>query len=92
MSLMDEAKSEPVTVRWQQSELELIAKARNLRKQNHSEFVRQAALDLAKETMLDNNVYELSLKNFLEFEKILNAPAKPNAKLKAFLNSKSPWE
>ena len=92
MSLMDEAKSEPIAIRWAQSDLEVINKARLIKRQNHSEFVREAALDRARETMLDNNFYELSLKNFIEFEKILAAPAKKNSKLKAILNSKSPWE
>lgn len=92
MAIANKAKTETLPVRCSKSDVELIDKASQMLNVNRSEFVREAILDRARETMLDNSNYEFSLKNFLEFEKIISAPAKDNAALKAILKSKSPWE
>ena len=92
MSLIENQKSARLPIRLSQADLELIDSASAHLNLNRSEFVLEAALERAQNTMLDNNVYELSLKNFLEFEKILSTPAKKNEKLRDFLAAKSPWE
>ena len=70
----------------------LIDRAANLAGKNRTDFVLDAARRAAEETLLDRTLFLVSPKAYREFLARLDAPAKPNARLRTSMRTPAPWE
>lgn len=70
----------------------LIDHAANLSGNTRTDFVLNAARKAAEDTLLDRSLLAVSPKAYAEFLAKLDAPARPNARLRKSLQSKAPWK
>ena len=70
----------------------LIDRAAELLGKNRTDFVLDAARHAAEDALLDRTVFLVSPKSYAEFLKRLDAPPRPNARLRRTLQTPAPWE
>ena len=70
----------------------LIDRAAELAGKNRTEFVLNAARNAAEDALMDRTVFALNPKAYAEFLARLDAPPKPNARLRRSLGTIAPWE
>ena len=70
----------------------LIDRAAELTGKNRTDFVLDAARHAAEDALLDRTVFKVSAKAYAEFLTRLDAPARPNKRLKKALQSAAPWD
>jgi len=70
----------------------MLNRAAQLRGQKLSEFMLDSARRQAEEAILDQRVFFLDPKAHDAFLALLDAPAKPNAALKALMARKPAWQ
>ena len=70
----------------------LIDQAAALSAKNRTDFVLDAARNAAEDTLLDRTVFAVNPKAYAEFLARLDAPPRPNARLRRSLQARSPWE
>ena len=81
-----------LTLRIRPEERELIARAAAVTGQTGTEFVLEAARRAAEDVLFDRTVFAVSPGAYAEFLARLDAPPKPEARLKRTLQTTSPWE
>ncbi|MSV35331.1 MAG: DUF1778 domain-containing protein [Bryobacterales bacterium] len=70
----------------------LIDRAAELTGKNRTDFMLDAARQAAEEALLDRTVFKFSPKAYAEFLARLDAPARPNKRLKKTLQTAAPWD
>jgi uncharacterized protein (DUF1778 family) len=70
----------------------LIDRAADLVGKNRTDFVLDAARRAAEDALLDRTVFSLSAAAYTEFLTRLDAPPRPNARLRKSLRTPAPWE
>ncbi len=70
----------------------LIDHAAQLSGKNRTDFVLDAARHAAEETLLDRTVFMVDPKAYAEFLARLDAPPRPNDRLRRALRTPAPWE
>ncbi len=85
-------KCETLSFRTKPSLRRLIDRAAALSHKNRTDFVLDAARDAAHEAILDQTVFVLDSKAYKKFVELLDAPPRPNARLRRFLQTPAPWE
>lgn len=70
----------------------LIDRAAELLGKNRTDFVLDAARHAAEEALLERTVFLVNPKSYAEFLKRLDAPPRPNARLRRTLHTSAPWE
>jgi uncharacterized protein (DUF1778 family) len=70
----------------------LIDRAAELSGKNRTDFVLDAARHAAENTLLDRTVFSVNPKAYAEFLARLDAPPRPNARLRRSLQTPAPWE
>jgi uncharacterized protein (DUF1778 family) len=70
----------------------MLNRAAQLRGQKLSEFMLDSARRQAEEAILDQRVFFLDAKAHEAFLAVLDAPAKPNAALRALMGRKTAWQ
>lgn len=70
----------------------LIDRAAELLGKNRTDFVLDAARHAAENALLDRTVFTVSPKAYAEFVARLDAPPRPNARLRRSLQTPAPWE
>ncbi len=70
----------------------LIDRAADLLGKNRTDFILDAARRAAEDALLDRTVLVVSAKVYAEFVARLDAPPKPNARLRRTLQMSVPWE
>jgi len=70
----------------------LIDRAATLSDKNPSDFVIDAARRAAEDTLLDCRVFVINTKAYAEFLAKLDAPPRPNARLRRSLQMIPPWK
>ena len=70
----------------------LIDRAAELSGKNRTDFVLSAARQAAENTLLDRTVFAVSPRAHAEFLARLDAPPRPNARLRRSLATSAPWE
>jgi uncharacterized protein (DUF1778 family) len=70
----------------------LIDRAAELEGKNRTDFVLNAARHAAEETILDRTVFAMDPGAYAEFLARLDAPPRPNARLRRTLETPAPWE
>ncbi|MGA2039655.1 MAG: DUF1778 domain-containing protein [Bryobacteraceae bacterium] len=71
---------------------ELIDRAAGLAGKNRTDFVLDAARRAAEDTLLDRTVFTVTPTAYREFLSRLDAPPKPNRRLRKSMKSPAPWE
>jgi uncharacterized protein (DUF1778 family) len=70
----------------------LIDRAAELSGKNRTDFVLDAARIAAESALLDRTVFAVTPKAYAEFLKKLDAPPRPNARLRRSLQTAAPWD
>lgn len=70
----------------------LIDRAAELTGKNRTDFVLNAARHAAEDALMDRTVFAVSPKAYAEFLARLDAPPRPNARLRRSLQTTAPWE
>jgi uncharacterized protein (DUF1778 family) len=70
----------------------LIDRAAELSGKNRTDFVLDAARHAAEDTLLDRTIFVVNAKAYAEFLVRLDAPPRPNARLRRSLRTTAPWE
>ncbi len=86
------SKTAPINMRVEPRQHALLTKAAALLHKDRSAFILDVACREAENVLLDQRLFQLNENDFKAFDAALIAPIPENAKLKALLNEKSPWE
>src|SRR3954462_1978619 len=70
----------------------LIDRAAELAGKNRTDFVLEAARRAAEDALLDRTVFTVSPEAYAEFLKRLDAPPRPNQRLRRTMKVKARWE
>ncbi|HEU0082118.1 MAG TPA: DUF1778 domain-containing protein [Bradyrhizobium sp.] len=70
----------------------LIDRAAELAGKNRTDFVLEAARRAAEDALLDRTVFAVSPEAYAEFVKRLDAPPRPNERLRRTMKVKARWE
>jgi uncharacterized protein (DUF1778 family) len=70
----------------------LIDRAAELSGRTRTDFVLEAARHAAEDALLDRAVFVVNPKAYAEFLARLDAPPRPNARLRRSLQTTAPWE
>jgi uncharacterized protein (DUF1778 family) len=70
----------------------LIDRAAQLAGKNRTDFVLDAARRAAEDALLDRSVFSVSPKAYAEFLKRLDAPPRPNDRLRRTMRAAAPWD
>jgi uncharacterized protein (DUF1778 family) len=86
------ARRDALNLRIRPQVRELIDRAAELAGKNRTDFVLDAARRAAEETLLDRAVFTLSATAYRQFLARLDAPPKPNKRLRKSMQTTAPWE
>jgi len=86
------AKRETLNIRIQPKVRSLIDRAAALVGKNRTDFVLDAARHAAENTLLDHTVIVAGSKAYADFLERLDAPPRPNERLRRSLKTPAPWE
>ena len=92
MAVAEGAKRGTLNIRIKPEVRGLIDRAAELVGKNRTDFVLDAARHAAEETLLDRTVFVMNPKAYADFVKRLDAPPKPNARLRKTMRTTAPWE
>jgi uncharacterized protein (DUF1778 family) len=70
----------------------LIDRAAELAGKNRTDFVLEAARRAAEDALLDRTLFTVSPEAYAEFVKRLDAPPRPNERLRRTMKIKARWE
>jgi len=70
----------------------LIDRAAQLEGKNRTDFVLNAARRAAEDSLMDRTIFAVNPKAYKQFLLRLDAPARPNARLRRSLRAAAPWE
>lgn len=70
----------------------LIDRAAELVGKNRTDFVLEAARQAAENALLDRTVFTVSPRAYAEFLARLDAPPRPNERLRRSLQTRTPWK
>jgi uncharacterized protein (DUF1778 family) len=85
-------KRETLNIRIKPELRSLIDRAAELSGRNRTDFVLDAARRAAEEALVDRTVVAVDPKAYAEFLTRLDAPPRPNPRLRRSLQTPAPWE
>jgi uncharacterized protein (DUF1778 family) len=85
-------KDDTIQIRTTAKTKAVLSRAAELRGQKLSEFMLDSARRQAEEALLDQRAFFLEPKVHEKFLAMLDAPAKPSARVKALMKRKAAWE
>lgn len=88
----ERAKRHTLNIRIKPELRGLIDRAAELCGRNRTEFVLDAARRAAEDALLDRTVFAVDPKAYAEFVARLDAPPRPNPRLRRSLQTSAPWE
>jgi uncharacterized protein (DUF1778 family) len=86
------SRRETLNIRIRAEERGLIDRAAKARGTNRTDFILDAARRAAEDTILDRALVSVSPKAYAEFLARLDAPAKPNERLRRTMRKPLPWK
>lgn len=86
-----DAKIPPLNIRIRADQRRLIEQAAEASDKTVSDFVREAALREATQTLLDQTLFQLTPEAWANFNEALNNPPASNPHLNDLLNRKPVW-
>ena len=91
-SVAEKGKRDTLNLRIKPELRGLIDRAAELSGKNRTDFVLEAARHAAEDALLDRTVFVVSRKAYADFVRRLDAPPRPNARLRRSLQTVAPWE
>ena len=88
----EKAKRDTLNLRIKPELRGLIDRAAELSGKNRTDFVLDAARIAAEDALLDRTVVAVNAKAYAEFLARLDAPPRPNDRLRRSLQTNAPWE
>ena len=85
-------KRQSLNLRIKPKERGLIDRAAKSLGKNRTDFMLDAARRAAEEILLDRTIFTVSPKAYAEFLARLDAPPKPNERLRRTMRTSAPWE
>lgn len=85
------APCKTLTLRIAARDCNLIDRAAQLSGETRTDFILDAARRAAEETLLDQSLFVVSQSSYAKFLAMLDAPPKPNARLRRTLKATAPW-
>jgi uncharacterized protein (DUF1778 family) len=85
-------RRDTLNLRIKSEERGLIDRAAALAGKTRTDFVLDAARRAAVETLTDRTLFNVDAKAFAKFAAALDAPPRPNDKLKRTMQKPAPWE
>jgi uncharacterized protein (DUF1778 family) len=85
-------RRDTLNLRIKPEERGLIDRAAALAGKTRTDFVLDAARRAAVETLTDRTLFNVDAKAFAKFAAALDAPPRPNDKLKRTMQKPAPWE
>lgn len=85
-------RSENINIRTTPEALGLIDRAARVAGKTRTDFILDAATQAAEDTVLDQRLFLLEPAQWNAFIAMLDAPARPNERLKALLGRTPVWE
>jgi uncharacterized protein (DUF1778 family) len=85
-------RRETLNIRIRAEERDLIDRAAKARGKNRTDFILEAARQAAEDALLDRALITVNPKAYAEFLARLDAPAKPNERLRRTMRSAAPWK
>lgn len=85
-------KDHPLSMRLPDADLAIIDRAAELRGRSRTEFVRDAAVRAAEETLMENVVIRMTDAGFRDFLAVLDTPARPVPEMVDVLRRPAPWD
>jgi uncharacterized protein (DUF1778 family) len=85
-------KRQTLNIRIQPEVRGLIDRAAQLAGRTRTDFVLDAARRAAEDTLLDRTLFMLGPQAFRQFLRRLDAPPKPNERLRKTMQTPAPWE
>ena len=87
-----ERKVHPLSMRLAEADVAIIDRAAGLRGRSRTDFIRDAAVRAAEETIMEDTPIRMSRAGFETFMQTLAAPASAVPELVEVLGRKAPWE
>ncbi len=81
-----------LNLRIKPEERDLIDMAAKVKGKNRTDFILEAARNLAEETLLERTIFWAAPEAYAEFLKLLDAPAQPNERLRKTMQTTAPWQ
>lgn len=85
-------RRDTLNLRIRAEERGLIDRAAQSMGKTRTDFILEAARRAAEEALLDRALFTVDAKSYAEFLRLLDAPAQPNERLRALMQSTAPWE
>ena len=85
-------RRETLNIRIRAEQRGLIDRAAKARGKNRTDFILDAACRAAEDALLDRALISVSPKAYAEFLARLDAPARPNERLRRTMRAKAPWK
>ena len=92
ITVPDRARRETLNIRIKADVRSLIDRAAELVGKNRTDFVLDAARHAAEDTLMDRTIVSFNSKAFADFAARLDAPPRPNKRLRKSLQTPAPWE
>lgn len=92
MPTQEKPKRETLNIRIKPQLRELIDRAAELSGKNRTDFMLDAASHAAEDALRDRTVFAVNPKAYAEFLARLDAPPRPNVRLRRSLQTPAPWE
>jgi len=86
------ARRETLNIRIKPEERNIIDRAAQSRGKNRTDFILEAARIAAEEALLNQAVITVKPKAYAEFLAKLDAPPKPNQRLRKTMQKHAPWD
>jgi|SRR6516162_51697 uncharacterized protein (DUF1778 family) len=86
------SRSGLINIRISAADRNVIDRAAKAAGKSRSEFMLEAARRAAQETLLDTTFFAVDRMTFRRFKAMLDAPARPNERLRALMRRRAPWE
>jgi uncharacterized protein (DUF1778 family) len=86
------AKRETLNIRIKADERGLIDRAAKMRGKNRTDFILDAARSAAQEALLDQTLITVDPQSYAAFLKRLDAPPRPNERLRKTMLTPPPWK
>ena len=81
----------PLSMRLRADDIAIIDRAARLRGRSRTDFVREAAVRAAEETLMENTLLRMSADGFDSFLRAISGPAGPVPDMVAALRRAPPW-
>jgi uncharacterized protein (DUF1778 family) len=88
----DSRRDVTINVRATRQARDLIDRAATVLGKTRSDFILETARERAEHVLLDRTVFTLDDEKHVAFTRLLDLPAKPNARLRRLLAEAPPWE